>query len=286
MTPSSSRLWSRTGQVRREWPVRPAPEPVTAEGSRAPVSVVIPCFNEEATLGYLANTLDSFVESVRDRYEVSFVFVDDGSADRTRERLQQLFGNRPDCHIVWHPKNRGIAAATLTGIRHSRSEIVCAIDADGTFDPHQLKDMIPMLKADVDAVTASCFHENGRVMHVPGWRMALSRGASALYRLVLHNKLSHYTSCFRVYRKSAVAGLNLRDERYVGITEILSLLDLHGSKIVEYPAVLEVRLLGQSKMKILKTIGGHLKLIGYVVSERLASALSSRPAPPGQRQHL
>lgn len=255
--------------------------PATApEQPRTPISVVVPCFNEEATLGYLANTLDSFARSVRDRYEVDFVLVDDGSSDRTGERLQQLFGGRPECQIIRHAQNRGIAAATLTGIRHSPSEIVCAIDADGTFDPHQLKEMIPMLKPDVDAVTASCFHENGQVMNVPGWRMALSRGASALYRVLLHNKLSHYTSCFRVYRKSAVATLNLRNERYVGITEILSLLDLRGSKIVEYPAVLEVRLLGQSKMNIVKTIGGHLKLIGYLAFERLSTGFSSPPAPP------
>ena len=170
-----------------------------------PVSVVIPCFNEEATLGYLANTLDSFAESVRDDYQVSFVFVDDGSSDKTWERLNELFGQRADCKVVQHPQNRGIAAATLTGIQHSPSEIVCAIDADGTFDPHQLKEMIPMLKPGVDAVTASCFLEQGHVMNVPGWRMALSKGASLMYRMVLHNKLSHYTSCFRVYRKSAVS---------------------------------------------------------------------------------
>jgi polysaccharide deacetylase family protein (PEP-CTERM system associated) len=271
--------------------VTPAAEkPVVAASgparARMAISVVVPCFNEEATLGYLANTLDSFARSVRDDYQVSFVFVDDGSSDRTWDRLNELFGQRPDCEVVQHPRNRGIAAATLTGIRHSRSEIVCAIDADGTFDPHQLKEMIPMLKPDVDAVTASCFAEHGQVMNVPGWRMALSKGASALYRMVLHNKLSHYTSCFRVYRKSAVAQLSLRNERYVGITEILSTLDLQGSKIVEYPAVLEVRLLGNSKMKIMKTIWGHLQLIGYLVGERLSAGLSSRPVPPGQRQHL
>jgi polysaccharide deacetylase family protein (PEP-CTERM system associated) len=266
-----------------EKPVVAASGPARA---RMAISVVVPCFNEEATLGYLANTLDSFAQSVGDDYQVSFVFVDDGSSDRTWERLNELFGQRPDCEVVKHPRNRGIAAATLTGIRHSRSEIVCAIDADGTFDPHQLKEMIPMLKPDVNAVTASCFAEHGQVMNVPGWRMALSKGASALYRMVLHNKLSHYTSCFRVYRKSAVAQLSLRNERYVGITEILSTLDLQGSKIVEYPAVLEVRLLGNSKMKIMKTIWGHLQLIGYLVGERLSAGLSSRPVPPGQRQHL
>jgi hypothetical protein len=74
----------------------------------------------------------------------------------------------------------------------------------------------------------------------------------------------------------------LRNERYVGIMEILSALDLQGSKIVEYPAVLEVRLLGSSKMKIMKTIWGHLQLIGYLAGERLSAGLSSQPAAPGQ----
>ena len=55
---------------------------------------------------------------------------------------------------------------------------------------------------------------------------------------------------------------------------------MRGSKIVEYPAVLEVRLLGQSKMNIVKTIGGHLKLISYLASERLSTGFSSRPIPP------
>lgn len=262
-----------------------SPAPAIEGQSIVPVSVVIPCFNEEDTLGYLANTLESFSNSVRNRYDVSYVFVDDGSRDHTWERLNELFGKRADCLVVQHKQNRGIAAATLTGIENSRAEIVCAIDADGTFDPHQLKEMIPMLKPGVDAVTASCFHEQGQIMNVPGWRMALSKGASLLYRAVLHNKLSHYTSCFRVYRKSALAGLRLRDERYVGITEILSSLDMQGSKIVEYPAVLEVRLLGQSKMKIAKTIWGHLQLVGHLASERIAESVSSRETPPGRRQH-
>ncbi|MBK8173788.1 MAG: DUF3473 domain-containing protein [Rhodospirillales bacterium] len=277
---------ARIAQRTPAQPVKPISVTSGPARARTPISVVIPCFNEEATLGYLSNTLDSFIETVRDEYQVSFVFVDDGSGDKTWERLNELFAPRADCQVVQHPHNRGIAAATLTGIRHARTEIVCAIDADGTFDPHQLKEMIPMLKPDVDAVTASCFHEHGQIMNVPGWRMGLSKGASALYRAVLHNKLSHYTSCFRVYRKSTLANITLRNERYVGITEILSWLDMQGSKIVEYPAVLEVRLLGQSKMKILKTIGGHLQLIAALAGERISEALSSKPETPGERQHL
>ena len=50
---------------------------------------------------------------------------------------------------------QGVAAATLTGIAKSRTEVVCAIDCDGTYDPRQLRQMIAMLAPDVDLVTAS-----------------------------------------------------------------------------------------------------------------------------------
>lgn len=226
-----------------------------------PITVVVPCYNEEDGLDYLAKTLDSFAWSVRDQYAVGIVLVDDGSLDGTWARLNELFGDRADCVLVRHQRNRGIAAATLTGIRHSRTEIVCAIDADCSFDPHQLKAMIPLLQPGVDVVVASPFHAQGRTLDVPGWRLALSKGASTLYRLVLRNKLSHYTSCFRVYRKSAVWHLRLRNERFVGITEILGLLDRQGSKIVECPAVLGRRVIGNSKMQLSRTILGHLLLL-------------------------
>jgi hypothetical protein len=238
-----------------------------------PITVVVPCYNEEATLGYLANTLECFADGVAGVYDVSYVFVDDGSLDGTWDRLNELFGQRSDCQLVRHPQNRGIAAATLTGFAHAKTEIICSIDADGTFDPKQLGEMIPMLSSDVDVVTASPYHALGEVLNVPAWRLTLSKGASFLYGLVLHNKLATYTSCFRVYRRTAVKDMTLRNDGFVGITEILSTLDMKGGRIVECPAVIEVRLLGHSKMKILGTIAGHLNLLAQLVVERWLAGL-------------
>jgi glycosyltransferase involved in cell wall biosynthesis len=190
---------------------------------------------------------------------LSFIFVDDGSNDGTWEVLQRLFGAREDCRLVQHPHNRGVAAAILTGIRHAESEIVCSIDCDCSYDPHDLMQMVPLLTADVDLVTASPYHPQGKVMNVPQWRLGLSKGASWLYRKVLRNKLDTYTSCFRVYRRSLLVDLQLREFGYLGVVEILGLLDLQGARIVEFPATLRVRILGHSKMKIARTIIGHLR---------------------------
>ncbi|HYL05135.1 MAG TPA: glycosyltransferase family 2 protein, partial [Thermoanaerobaculia bacterium] len=242
--------------------------------ARQPVTVVVPCFNEELTLPYLANTLRSVEAALAASYELRFVFVDDGSCDGTWEAMQRTFGGRPGHALVRHAVNRGVAAAILTGIRHADTDVVCSIDCDCTYDPHQLRRLIPLLESGVDLVTASPYHAEGRVYNVPAWRLALSKGLSRLYRLVLRHRLATYTSCFRVYRREAVVDLPVRAAGFLGVAEMLGLLDLAGGRIVECPAALEVRLLGRSKMKVGRTMAGHLRLLA-----RLAAARYRRRGP-------
>jgi len=116
-----------------------------------------------------------------------------------------------------------------------------------------------MLTPDVDMVTASPYHRDGKVSNVPTWRLTLSKGASWLYSKVLNHKLATYTSCFRVYRRSKMLDLQLREPGYLGVVEALALLDLKGGRIREFPTTLQVRILGHSKMKIARTVVGHLK---------------------------
>jgi polysaccharide deacetylase family protein (PEP-CTERM system associated) len=243
-------------------PKAPAPpvEVLARPVARVPVSIVVPCFNERPALPYLSNTLESVSKLLAKDYDPHFVFVDDGSTDGTWELLNRLFGTRADCRLVKNEINRGVAASILTGIRYASDEIVCSMDCDCTYDPHELVHMIPLLTADVDLVTASPYHpQGGRVMNVPGWRLVLSKGASWLYSKVLRHKLHTYTSCFRVYRRSAVADLELKEMGFLGVSETLALLDLRGHNIREFPTTLYVRILGQSKMKVARNIVGHLK---------------------------
>jgi len=235
---------------------------------RVPITIVVPLFQEEQSLGYLRNTLEEALPRFEERYEVHFVFVDDASTDRTWEVLQQTFGNWPRVRFHRLPENRGVAGAILEGIRQASTEIVCSIDADCTYDPRQLLEMIPLLSEDVDMVTASPYHPQGQVLNVPKWRLTLSKGLSFLYRRVLHNQLATYTACVRVYRRSALERVQVREGGFLGVVEMLARMDLAGSRIVESPAVLEVRMLGRSKMKIVRTIGGHLRLYQQIAAAR------------------
>jgi polysaccharide deacetylase family protein (PEP-CTERM system associated) len=252
---------------------------VVAKGDRLPISIVVPCYNEESVLPYLENTLEHLVAELADAYELTFIFVDDGSSDATWSVLQSTFSSLPNCRFERHEENHGVAAAILTGIRAAKTEVIGSIDCDCTYDPHQLRELIPRLEEGVSLVTASPYHPSGRVLNVPGWRLLLSKGLSALYRRVTRQKLHTYTSCFRVYRRSALLDLPVRERGFLGVAEMLGSLDQRGDRIVEHPAVLEVRMLGHSKMKLLPTIYGHLRLLS-----RMAAARWLGHAPAGRNE--
>jgi polysaccharide deacetylase family protein (PEP-CTERM system associated) len=239
------------------------------------VTLVVPCFNEEQSLRYLERTLESLRTTYRDHYTFALLFVDDCSTDGTWNLLHELFGQRADCTLVRHPRNQGVAAAIQTGLRQARTEIVCSIDCDCTYDPHELGRMIPLLGEGVDVVTASPYHPEGHVRNVPAWRLLLSKTLSRMYRVVLRQKLFTYTSCFRVYRREAIASLEVRRPGFLGVAELIAHLDGAGRRVVEYPTTLEVRVLGQSKMKVVRTAIGHAGLLLEVVRARLARRLGT-----------
>lgn len=246
-----------------------SPAAISARPDRRPVTIVIPCYNEQATLHYLAQALAQFEVAHGHDFDLYYLFIDDGSSDATLTRLHELFDANPKATIVRHDTNKGIAAATLTGIHAAKTETVCVIDCDCSYDPELLARMIPEMVDGVSVVTASPYHREGSVLNVPGWRLFLSRGLSFLYRRILATKLATYTACVRVYRRSALLDLEVDDTRFLGIAEIIARLDERGARIVETPAVLEARLLGTSKMKVIRTIAGHLNLLTRLALRRI-----------------
>ena len=108
--------------------------------------------------------------------------------------------------------------------------------------------MLAMFRTGVDLVTASPYHPRGRVVNVPGWRVALSRGASLLYQGITGRRLHTFTSCLRVYRRSAALATPLRNGGFLGVAELAGKFALGGRNIMEHPATLELRLFGRSKI--------------------------------------
>jgi len=248
--------------------IPPLPTEIVSTSRRA-VTIVVPCYNEEVVIPYLNNTLERVRGSLGE-YDLRFVFVDDASTDRTWESLTTTFGSREDCLVLRQAVNGGPARAILAGIRASRTEVVCSIDCDCSYDPHLLATMIPLLEEGVDLVTASPYHPQGGVANVPGWRLFLSRGCSRLYRFVLNERIHTFTACFRVYRRSSVERVEVERAGFLGIAELVGKLSVGGGGIREQPALLETRVMGRSSMKVVRTVMGHLGLLTSLAWLRLS----------------
>jgi len=248
------------------------PNDAVAPSAECPrLAIIVPCFNEAESLAGLAVQWRRLRQALTGQYEAEMLLVDDGSTDATWQLLHDHFGDDPATRLIRHEVNRGIAAAIRTGLVHASAEIVASIDADCTYEPLQLMSLLAQLADDVDMVVASPYHPAGKVIGVAAWRLTLSRLASRLYAVVLRNQLHTYTSCFRVYRKSAVVDLPLSRGGFVGVVELLWQLDRRGGRIVECPAVLSVRTTGQSKMRVARTALAHLGLLVQAAWLRLLS---------------
>jgi polysaccharide deacetylase family protein (PEP-CTERM system associated) len=225
------------------------------------ITVVIPCHNESRTLGFLERALDELTQAARGRYRMRYILVDDKSTDNTLELLRSTFDDPDQYTVIPLPENRGVSGAIMAGIEAAQTDTVCSIDADCSYDPLELLEMIPLLTDGVSLITASPYHPDGSVLGVPEWRLFLSKGLSAIYRVVLTHKLATYTACFRVYHREEALAVSPEFGDFRGILELLVKLDMAGRGIVEYPTTLQSRLFGFSKMKTLNVIGKHLDML-------------------------
>ena len=251
-----------------------APVALASRGHTAPpaprLGIVVPLKDEAAGLEALFVELAAVAHQLADVATCEFVFVDDGSTDRTWPLLQQLSQGRPDCRLVQHAQNRGVAAAIRTGLLATDAPLVASIDGDLSYDPLELRAMLAAQAATAaDVVTASPYHVRGGVRNVPGWRLGLSRSLSAVYRLLLRQPIHTWTACFRVYRRAAVVALPQQHPGFLGTAELLVRVLRRGGRVVEHPCVLEARLFGVSKMKVLRTIRQHLGLLWQVACRRI-----------------
>jgi dolichol-phosphate mannosyltransferase len=255
-----------------------------AAASEVPlISIVIPVFNEESGIDYLAQRLSR----VRDEWparQLEFILIDDGSSDQTPGELQRVFGGDPSCSILYHARNQGVGAAFRTGFSQANGEIVCTMDADCTYGPENLRLLVDTLEhSRADVAVASPYHPDGGVDGVPGWRLSLSRGCSLLYRICSPVRLYTYTSIFRAYRKSVVKSIQFESDGFVSAAEILIRAARKGYVIAEVPMVLHSRKIGNSKMRVLVTIRQHLRLMIRSFAHRTAAREAEAPvseAPP------
>jgi len=231
------------------------------------LTIIIPLHQEAEGVPALAERMQLFLEDETQGRTIDLVLVDDGSTDDTRSLLEDRFANLPHT-LLHHDDNRGLTEALSTGLSVARGELVGWLDSDLTYDPLLLLRLADIVEEGADLALASCYHPQGALVGVPGWRSLISRIASRGYRLATGLPLHTYTSMVRVWRREALEACKPRRRGFAGVTESLLLALIQGRRVEEWPASMCRRRRGQSKMRVIRVGLEHLGLMVWATRVR------------------
>ena len=165
------------------------------------LSVVVPVKDEAENVAPLAREIATAVAG----YESEIIFVDDGSADGTPERLVALKAELPNLRVICHAANRGQSRAVRTGVRAARGALIVTLDGDGQNDP-----------ADIPKLLAKFETANDRLGLVGGVRARRKDTASrrlaspianAVRQSLLHDGAADSGCGLKAFRREAFLAL-------------------------------------------------------------------------------
>jgi len=210
------------------------------------VSIVIPVFNEELTIGDIVARTRSTLEQFKLPYEV--LVIDDGSVDRSAEISQASEA------VVLREAHQGKGHALRLGFERAKGDVIVTLDSDGSHQPEEIPLILrSMMENKVDFVIGSRFFDTDvNNAKIPDLNRIGNRMFSDLIRLFTGVKISDSQSGFRAIRSSVIKKMRLNSRGYEVESEMLVKALKMGVRVAEIPISFEQRTVGKSKLDPLK----------------------------------
>jgi glycosyltransferase involved in cell wall biosynthesis len=195
------------------------------------LAVVIPVFNEQATIKDLVRT----VRAQRPVEEV--IIVDDCSTDGTAKMVDEIAAELPGIRAVHHEVNRGKGAALRTGFALAKARFVIVQDADLEYNPEEYyKLLAPLLGNKADVVFGSRFAGGGPMRVLYFWHSVGNRGLTLLSNMFTNLNMTDMETCYKVFRREIIQGVKIEENRFGFEPEIVAKVRrVPGIRIYEVP---------------------------------------------------
>lgn len=216
------------------------------------LSFLIPLFNEEDNVDALCAELRDVCGKLNQSYEI--IIVDDGSTDRSFEKLQTQAKSDSHLRLVRFRRNFGQTAAVSAGLHHAQGQVIIMLDADLQNDPHDVPALLHKLDEGYDVVSG--WRKNRQDAFLS--RILPSRIANFIIGCWTGVPLKDYGCTLKAYRREVLQDVRLYGEmhRFLPYYAFLS-----GAKIVEIAVNHRPRTHGKSKYGISRTVKVLLDMI-------------------------
>jgi len=192
------------------------------------LSIILPVFNESATIA------ESITAVLATPYRKEIIVVDDGSTDGTRDIIAGIC--HPDVSIIFHEKNVGKGGAIRTGFVQATGDIILIQDADLEYDPSEYHILLqPILAGKADVVYGSRFAGHGAHRVLYFWHYVGNRFLTLLSNLFTNLNLTDMESCYKVFTKEALQGVQIKENRFGFEPEITAKMAKKNLRIYEVP---------------------------------------------------
>jgi len=208
------------------------------------ISVVMPAYNEERTIGNMISSILSTMDSTNMPYEL--IIVDDGSTDNTRRTA-----TRYRATVLSNGRNRGKGYALRKGFRHTQGDIVVTVDSDGAHKPKEIPDLIHPLFNGVDIVAGSRFIGRRGKNSTSKLNLLGNFMFNTVIMILTGKRITDSQTGFRAFKKEVLQKINLESLGYEIETEITVKGLKNGFVYQEKPVTCERRRYSISRLKVL-----------------------------------
>lgn len=199
--------------------------PMTVVRRLPALSVFLPAHNEEGNLETVVGRFAAELPKVADAYEI--VIVNDGSRDRTGLIADQLAAADSRIRVVHHGVNRGYGGAVVSGMRACALPYILLSDSDGQFDPADMSRLIAHI-GDHDVVIGRRARRADHLM-----RRINGKAWTALATMLFGLHITDMDCGFKLFRREAIDGLELRSNGAMITTELMARLAGRRARIME-----------------------------------------------------
>lgn len=179
------------------------------------LSIIIPVYNEEATILNILNTL--LEVKLIGGLKKELILVNDNSTDESEKLILSFKKTYPKVDILYekHSKNKGKGAALNTGFKMATGDIIIVQDADLEYDPHEFNRLLkPILDGFADVVYGSRFKGSNPHRALFFWHTIGNNFLTFLSNMFSNLNITDMETCYKMFRSDIIKSIEIKENRF------------------------------------------------------------------------